>query len=142
MLRKVKSKRPTINQLRSFILIKIQAPTLRINLLKLISNFSIYEVHMRHFLISPRENIMIVLAQLKKILFQDSKMKIFSKIFKGLMAEEGNTPICKIFNPSLKIYLVEISEDLVEKVEIKVLRTQTNTHKTYPLNTKQILMNQ
>jgi hypothetical protein len=65
---------------------------------------------------------MIVLGQLKKILTQDLKMKIFLKIFKGLMVEKDNSPICKIFNLSLKTYLEGISEDLAEEVEIEVLQ--------------------
>jgi hypothetical protein len=76
-----------------------------------------YEVHIRHFLISQKENIMILLAQLKKIHTQDSKTKIFLKISKALTDEEDNTPICKISNPSFKIYLEATSEDRAAKVE-------------------------
>ena len=76
-------------------------------------------MHIRHFLISQKESIMIVLAQLKKIPTQDSKIKIFSKIFKALMVEEDNTPICKISNPFFKIYLEGTSEDQTAEVETK-----------------------
>lgn len=66
---------------------------------------------------------MIVLGRPNKILIQDLKMKIYLKIFKGLMLEKDNTLICKIFNLSFKTYLEAISEDLVEEVEIEVLQT-------------------
>lgn len=76
-----------------------------------------YEVHIRHFLISQKESIMIVLAPLKKIPTQDSKIKIFLKIFRALTDEEDNMPICKISNPSFKICLEATSEDQAAKVE-------------------------
>jgi hypothetical protein len=87
----------------------------KINLLKLISHEIHKLVHTKYFLIKKNVKIMIEQAQLKIILTQDFKTRIFSIIFQE---KEEIHKIWEVFKTFFKIFLEVL-------VVIKVIEAKT-----------------
>jgi hypothetical protein len=96
---------------------------------------------MKYSLMRARGGCMTKLDQPNRILFLDSKMRIFSVQWAVVEVEEVNSRIHKIFNRYFRIFSVAISteeegEDAADKPILK------NYLKTSVYYVKSILMNQ